>query len=89
MTDKIAPPLRDAFETHRSAPDHVERVIVTLAKGADPAVLQAEGVSIVSRMENLPIVIATIDAKGLEALSKAEGIERVEPDGTMRIPEDE
>lgn len=89
MTEKIATPLRAVFADNQAAPDHVERVIITLEKGSEPAVLQAKGVTIVSRMENLPIVVANIDAQGLEALATSDGIERVEQDGTMRIPEDE
>lgn len=89
MSEKIAPELRKAFASSHSDPAHRERVIITLEKGSDPAALSVKGVSVVSRMENLPIVVANIDAAGLEALAASEGIERVEQDETMRIPEDE
>jgi hypothetical protein len=58
-------------------------VIVTLAPGTDPAVLEPKGIRIRRVMENIPVVAGTVAGADVTALAELGEVERVEYDGEM------
>lgn len=75
------------FEARKDDPAHLEQVIITLKDGAARPELEGEGISIVSEMNNMSIIVAKVTANGLRILSERDDIVRIEPDGEMRILE--
>jgi hypothetical protein len=59
-------------------------VIVTLAPGADPAVLEPTGMKVGRVMENAPMVSGTVAAADVAKLGELTEVERVEYDGEMQ-----
>jgi hypothetical protein len=85
MPVSISPDLATDFRRHEGEDGHVRQVVITLDDaGAADAVEALEGVEVVNRMNNAPILVARIDAAGLKALSTSPAVKRVEPDGEMR-----
>jgi hypothetical protein len=58
-------------------------VIVTLAPGTDPAVLEPKGIRIRRVMENIPVVAGTVAGADVTGLAELGEVERVEYDGEM------
>ncbi len=58
-------------------------VIVTLARGADPALLEPTGMTITRAMESIPVVAGTVAAGDVADLAELGAVERVEYDGEM------
>ena len=56
------------------------RVIITLFKKSDDALEKVRGLTIVSRLESVPVVIALIDHPGFANLQSISGIESVNLD---------
>ena len=84
MTDKATQTLKTAFETHKDNASHKERVIITFSDEAGDAELSSlAGVEVLNRMQNLPMAVAVIDARGLQSLEANPAIKRIEPDGEM------
>jgi hypothetical protein len=77
---EVSAELRERFRSHAEDPGHVEAVIVTLEPGADAGRLEREGMQVDRRIKSLPIVSGRLDASTLEALSRLDGIERIELD---------
>ena len=76
----ISQELCKRFEAYAETPEHSEQVIVTLSPDADRAELARSGMVISREMKNRPIVIGTITAGVLQALSEWDGVERIELD---------
>ena len=89
MATNISEDVSAVFSKDGLAETHRERVIITLTEtGKSMDISTMDGVTVISRMQNLPVVVAEIDAKGLTSLADNPAIERVEPDGEMRaLPE--
>lgn len=88
MSASISPELAAAFEQNQQQSDYTQRVIITLEKNSSADVSAMQGVSVVNRMQSMPIIVAEIDANGLKALADNPAIKRVEPDGEMQaLPE--
>jgi len=89
MPASISPELAAAFERNEQQSDYTQRVIITLSEASSSVDIGTiQGVSIVNRMQSVPIIVAEIDAEGLRALAENPSIKRVEPDGEMRaLPE--
>lgn len=58
-------------------------VIVTLAPGTDPTVLEPKGIRIRQVMENIPAVAGTVTGADVTDLAELKEVERVEYDGEM------
>jgi hypothetical protein len=80
----ISAGLEERFRAHGDDPSYTEGVIVTLAPGVDPSVLELAGMRIAHVMRNTPVVSGTINAAAFAAISTLDGVERIEADGTMR-----
>ncbi len=89
MATNISEDLSAAFNREGIPETHRERVIITLSEtGKSLDMSTMAGVTVINRMQNVPVVVAEIDATGLEALADNPAIERVEHDGEMRaLPE--
>ena len=89
MATNISEDLSAAFNREGIPETHRERVIITLSEtGMSMDMSTIAGVTVINRMQNVPVVVAEIDATGLAALADNPAIERVEPDGEMRaLPE--
>jgi hypothetical protein len=77
---KIAESLARSFEEHANDPEHREAVIVTLNSDADASELARRGMAVTRKMKNQPIVMGTVDAAALKALSEWDGVTRIEGD---------
>ncbi len=82
MSHKVSPEVmaRVASATEESSEIPV---IVTLAPGADPAVLEPKGITIRRVMENAPLVAGTVAGADVTDLAELREVERVEYDGEM------
>lgn len=77
----------DRFEAHKDDATHEVQIIISMKESATRPELKGGGITIVSEMENMPIIVAKVTAKGLLLLSERDDIIRIEPDGEMRILE--
>lgn len=83
MTE-ISKELTDRFRQHAGVPTHVEAVVVTLRPGAPPAQLERAGMQVEHTIRARPIAAGKVDARTLEALSRLDGVVRIELDSAMR-----
>ena len=77
---KLSEDLCRRFDDKADQAEHTEQVIITLSSEADRSVLKQSGITIVSEMRNVPVVVAAITASGLQALAASSGVVRVELD---------
>jgi len=84
MMDKVSEDLCAEFDKRKDDSSYEEQVVITLKKDAPRPDFSASGITLVSEMKNAPIVVARVNGAGLNALSKLDGVERIERDGEMR-----
>jgi len=78
VSPEVMARVESATEESREIP-----VIVTLAPGTDPAVLEPKGIRIRRVMENTPVVAGTVAGADVTGLAELGEVERVEYDGEM------
>ena len=79
---KISPELMTRIESARAETQEIP-VIVTLAPGTDPAVLDSTGIKVGRGMENIPAVAGSVAAEDVAKLAELTEVVRVEYDGEM------
>jgi hypothetical protein len=82
MSQKVSPEVMARVERATEESSEIP-VIVTLAPGADPAVLEPKGMRIRRVMENIPAVAGSVAVGDLADLAELGEVERVEYDGEM------
>jgi hypothetical protein len=82
MSQKVSPEVsarvKGAIEESKEIP-----VIVTLAPGSDPAVLEPTGMRVHRVMDNIPAVAGTVAGGAVRRLAELDEVQRVEYDGEM------
>jgi hypothetical protein len=82
MRQKVSPEViarvNGAIEESKEIP-----VIVTLAPGSDPAVLEPAGMRVSRVMENIPAVAGTVAGAAVSHLAELAEVQHVEYDGEM------
>jgi hypothetical protein len=82
VSQKVSAEVMARVESGMEEPQEIP-VIITLAPGTDPAVLEPKGIRIRRVMENIPAVAGTVAAGDVTDLAELGEVERVEYDGEM------